>query len=138
MNELMLHVNWVAVLAASVANFLLGGLWFVALVGRYYPIALGISDRPPQKDGALSLVGPFVCGAITIVTSAILLRALNVTSYGDAIKFGLLIGIGYLVPMTLNIAINPLFPRPFFYTLLNAPYFIVGSVLSCTILAPLA
>lgn len=138
MNDALFQVNWLAVLAASVANFLLGGIWFVALVGRFYPIALGIADHPPKKDGALSLVGPFVCGAITIATSAILLRTLGITSYGDALKLGLLIGLGYLVPMTLNIAINPLFPRPFFYTLLNAPYFIAGSLLSCTILTALS
>lgn len=132
------HVNWLAVLAASVANFLLGGVWFVVLVGKYYPAALGISDRPPEKDGPISLVGPFVCSALTIATSAILLHALNITSYSDALELGLLIGIGYLVPMTLNIAINPLFPRPFFYTMLNAPFFILGSLLSCAILVALS
>lgn len=138
MTDAMVHVNWLAVLAASVAIFLLGGVWFVALVGRYYPIALGIADRVPQKNDALSLVGPFVCGAVTIVTSAILLHALDITSYGAALELGLLIGLGYLVPMTLNIAINPPFSRPFFYTLLNAPYFILGGLLSCTILTALS
>lgn len=138
MIEANMHVNWLAVLAASVANFLLGGVWFVALVGRYYPIALGIADRAPKKDGPLSLVGPFACGAVTITTSAILLRALNITNYSAALELGLLVGLGYLVPMTLNIAINPLFPRPFFYTLLNAPYFILGSLLSCAILTALS
>jgi hypothetical protein len=138
MNDVMFHVNWPAVLAASVANFLLGGIWFAALVGKVYPIALGIADRAPQKDGPLSLIGPFVCGAVTIVTSAMLLRALNITGYGAALELGLLIGLGYFVPMTLNIAINPLFPRPFFYTLLNAPYFILGSMLSCVILVALS
>ncbi len=39
--------------------------------------------------------------------------------------------------MTMTIAINPLFPRPFYYTALNAPYFLIGSLLSCTILAAL-
>lgn len=138
MIAMLSHVNWLAVLAASVAHFLLGAIWFVALVGRFYPIALGISDRPPEKPGALSLVGPFVCSAITIATSAILLHALNITSYGPALELGLLIGVGYLVPMTLNIAINPLFPRPFFYTALNAPFFILGSLLSCAILVALS
>ena len=138
MSDALSHVNWPAVLAAAVANFLLGGFWFVVLVGKFYPVALGIADRPPQKDGALSLVGPFACGAVTIATSAILLRALHITSYGNALELGLLVGLGYLVPMTLNSAINPLFPRPFFYTLLNAPYFIVGGLLSCTILTALS
>jgi len=32
--------------------------------------------------------------------------------------------------MTFNIAINPNFPHPLRYGLLNAPYFLVGSVVT--------
>lgn len=138
MIEAISQVDWLAVLAASIANFLLGGIWFVALVGKYYPIVLGIADRPPQKPGPLFLIGPFMCSFFTIAASAILLRALGISSNSAALELGLVIGIGYLVPMTLNIAINPLFPRPFAYTLLNAPFFILGSLLSCAILVALS
>lgn len=137
MIEAISQVNWLAVLAAGIANFLLGGIWFVALVGKYYPIVLGITDRPPQEPGPVFLIGPFMCSIFTIAASAVLLRALNVTNHSDALELGLLIGIGFFIPMTLNIAINPLFPRPFAYTLLNAPFFILGSVLSCVILVAL-
>jgi len=138
MIEAISQVNWLAVLAASIANFLLGAIWFVALVAKYYPIVLGIADRPPQKPGPVFLIGPFMCSVFTIAASAVLLRALNIANYSDALALGLLIGIGFLVPMTLNIAINPLFPRPFAYTLLNAPFFILGSLLSCAILVALS
>lgn len=79
-----------------------------------------------------------MCSFFTIAASAILLRALSISSYSAALELGLVISIGYLVPMTLNIAINPLFPRPFAYTLLNAPFFILGSLLSCAILVALS
>ncbi|TCM07433.1 uncharacterized protein DUF1761 [Sphingomonas sp. PP-CC-3G-468] len=138
MNDAIFNVNWLAVLAASVANFLLGAVWFVGLIAKYYPIALGIADQPPQKPGPLLLIGPFVCSFITIAASAILLHALHISDYGSALAVGTLVGVGYLVPMTLTIAINPLFPRPFFYTLLNAPFFVCGSLLACTIILALS
>ncbi|WP_342153275.1 DUF1761 domain-containing protein [Methylorubrum sp. SB2] len=134
MNEALSHVNWLAVAVASVAHFILGAAWFVGLVGKHYPVVLGIADRPQEKPGPLSLIGPFLCTAVTVAASAILLRALGITTYGDALVLGALVGIGYLVPMTLNIAINPLFPRPFAYTALNAPFFVIGSLMSCAIL----
>jgi len=134
MIEALSHVNWLAVGVASVAHFLLGAAWFVGLVGKHYPVVLGIADRPQEKPGLLSLAGPFACTSFTVATSAILLRTLGITTYGDALVLGALVGVGYLVPMTLNIAINPLFPRPFAYTALNAPFFVVGSLMSCTIL----
>ena len=132
------QVNWLGVLAASIANFFLGGLWFAGLFARQYREALGIADRPAQKPGALFLVGPFLCSAVTIATTAVLLRALGITGYGDALLLGALVGIGYLVAMTMNIAINPLFPRPFHYALLNAPFFVAGSLMACAILIALS
>lgn len=137
MIEAFSQVNWIGVLAASIAHFVLRGIWFVGVVAKHYPVALGIADRPQQKPGAMFLVGPFLCTALTIATTAVLLRALSITGYGEALALGALVGIGYLLPMTLNIAINPLFPRPFYYTALNAPYFVGGSAMASVILASL-
>ena len=125
---------WWPVLAASVAHFMLGGLWFTALFGKAYARSLGIEARPPQKPEARFLIGPFVCSAINIITTAWLINALGITRQADALVLGLVVGIGYLAAMTVNIAINPLFSRPFRYALINAPMFILGSVMSCAIL----
>ncbi len=137
MMSAVMQVNWLAVLGASVAHFMLGGVWFLVLFGQYYATVLGIADRPPQRPAPRFLIGPFLCSAANIATTAVLLRALGITRYGDALALGLLVGVGYLAAMTLNIAINPLFPRPFSYALLNAPMFLLGSLLSCTLLVAL-
>lgn len=41
-------------------------------------------------------------------------------------------GVGYLAAMTFQIAINPVFARPLFYGVINAPYFLVSSLLIST------
>lgn len=138
MIEAFSQANWPGVLAASIAHFVLGGIWFVGVVAKHYPIALGIADQPQEKPGPLFLIGPFLCTTLTIATTAVILRALGITGYGEALALGALVGIGYLLPMTLNIAINPLFPRPFYYTALNAPYFVGGSVMASAILVALS
>ncbi|MFT3709066.1 MAG: DUF1761 domain-containing protein [Archangium sp.] len=138
MTDALTHLNWLGVLAATVAHSFLGGVWFMALFGKQYAIALGIADRPPQKPGPLFIVGPMVCSLITIATTAFLLRALQITSVGSALVLGLVIGVGYLTAMTVNIAINPLFPRPFRYAALNAPFFVLGSVMSSAILVAMS
>lgn len=51
MNETFSHVNWLALVVASVAHFILGAVWFVGLVGKHYPAVLGIDDRPQEKPG---------------------------------------------------------------------------------------
>lgn len=130
MADAIIHLNWLAIAVAVAAYFVLGGIWFPLVVRRAYAIALGRE----MTSGLLSLVSPLVCISITTITCAVLIRLLGITTFSGALAFGLLVGIGYLTPMTVNIALNPLFPRPFLYSAINAPYFILGSVLVSLIL----
>ncbi|GHF05742.1 DUF1761 domain-containing protein [Pseudolysinimonas yzui] len=134
MFNVLTEINWLAVLAAVVASGVIGGVWFGVVVAKPYLVALGRQNEPAAKPGALTYTGPMVAGAVIIVTSAVLLRALGVETLSDGILFGLLVGVGYLVSMTFTIAINPNFPRPVFYTLLNAPSFLLTSVVTSIIL----
>ena len=132
------QINWLAVLAATVAHFVLGGVWFGVLFAKPYARALGIEDRPPSKPGPIFLLGPLLCGAVIIVTTAFLLRALGITEYGTALALGAIVGVGYLGAMVVNIAINPLFPRPLAYAIVNVPMFVIGSLMSSAILVALS
>jgi hypothetical protein len=40
----MPHVNWLAVLAAALSSFLLGGVWYSALFAKAWQAAAGLSD----------------------------------------------------------------------------------------------
>ena len=137
MFEAIRDVNWFAVALANITAFLVGGIWFMLLFKRTYAIALGRETASP-KPSAISLAGPFLCQTVTIITTAVLLRALGVTSYAGAVQLGVLVGIGYLVPMTVNIALNPNFPRPFLYSLMNGPFFVLTSLTSCVILVAMS
>ncbi len=123
-------VNWLAVVAAVGAYLLWGYVWYSFVVKRAYVVALGRGPR----TGVLSLVGPLLCLTVTTIASAAMMRAFAITSYTGALEYGLIVGLGYLVPMVVNIAINPLFPRPLLYSLINAPFFLVGSVMVSLIL----
>jgi hypothetical protein len=127
-------INWLAVIAVTIVFAVLGGLYFTAVVATPYKVALGNENRELPKPGTLFIVGPLIASLLVVVTSAILLRALEIDTLGDGIVFGLVISIGYLVAQTLTIAINPNLPRPLLYTLINAPYFIVCTVVASIIL----
>lgn len=132
------QINWPSILAATVANSMFGAAWFMGIVGKRYAIALGRNDLVDQKPSALAIVGPMACGAVVAVTDAILLRSLGITTYGAALFFGALTGVGYLAAQTVNIGINPNFPRPFYYSALNAPYFLLGNLVSCAIITAMS
>jgi Protein of unknown function (DUF1761) len=134
MFNVLSQINWLSILVSGLALSALGAAWFMGPVKTLYPVALGRTDLGDQKPSPLFIVGPLVCGLVVSVADAILLRALGITTYSDALTLGAITGAGYLVPQTVNIAINPNFPRPFLYSAINAPYFFAGNLVVCAIL----
>lgn len=134
MFNVLTEINWLAVIASTLVFTVLGGVWFAAIVAKPYATALGLT---PEKRSMppLFIVGPLVASLVVVITSAVLMRALDIQSIGDGVAFGLIVGVGYLVAHTFNIAINPNIPRPLLYGLINAPYFVICSVVAGIILA---
>jgi hypothetical protein len=134
MFAVLTEINWLAVLASTIVFVVLGGVYFTVVIAKPYRVALGNETTEVPKPGPIFIVGPMIASLIVIITSAVLLRALGVETLGDGIAFGLIVGIGYLVAQTMTIAINPNFPRPLLYTLINAPYFIACTLAASVIL----
>lgn len=116
-------------LLATVLVTVLAGVYFTVIIGSAYAKAVGRAPDAPAPSGPLPIVGPLVCNIVTIITSALLMSALEIETIGTALAFGAIVGIGYLVAMTFQIAINPVFARPLFYGFINAPYFLLASLL---------
>lgn len=131
-------LNWLAVALCAVPLSMLGAAWFMGVVPKPYGVALGRTDLAGRKPEPLFIVGPLLCGVVVTMANAVLLRSLHVTSMGDALVFGLITGLGYLVPTVVNVAINPNIPRPLFYGVINAPYFLISNLVSCAILTAMA
>ena len=123
-------INWWGVLVATLIVTLLAGLYFTVVIGELYNSAVGRPDDAPPGAGALFIAGPLACNVLTILTSAVLISALGIDELGQALLFGLVVGVGYLTAMVFQIGINPVFARPLFYGLINAPYFILASLVA--------
>lgn len=129
MFDVLSAINWLGVLAAFVAYFLLGPLWYLLLFPKQYRVSLGRKPDEPQPSDPLFIAGPAVCALIITLATAVLFYALNITTYGNALFFATLVGIGYLVANTVNIAINPNIPRPFLYGFVSGGYHLTGMLL---------
>ena len=134
MINITLNLNWFSVLLASVAYFLLGALWFTFLFKKQYTISLGRENDQQQSLAPIFFVGPALCILVITLTSAILMNALNIESYKDALMFAVVVGFGYLVANTVNIGINPNIPRPLLYGAISGSYHLVGILMVSIIL----
>lgn len=121
------NLNWMGVALAFVAYFVLGALWFTLLFSKPYKISLGKANETLPNQ-PIFIVGPAICSLVITVATAVLFSALHIASLGAALEFSLLIGIGFLVANTVNIAINPNMPRPLLYGAISGAYHLTGIV----------
>lgn len=131
------NLNWMGVTLAFVAYSMLGALWFTVIFAKPYKISLG-RDNEVLPNKPIFIVGPMICMLVITLATAILMSALHIQSYGAALEFSLLIGVGYLVANTVNIAINPNIPRPILYGVISGGYHLVGILLVGMILVAMA
>lgn len=128
------NLNWISVIIAFAAYFMLGALWFTLFFKNQYAVSLGRENEQPTKPAPIFIIGPAICSFVITVASALLIYVLNITSVGNAIEFALVVGIGFLVANTINIAINPNMPRPIHYGVISGAYHLTGILIVSLIL----
>lgn len=132
MNQLA-HLNWISVLVAFVVYFILGALWFTLFFSKPYKVSLGKENEVlPNKP--IFIVGPALCSLVITLATAVLMSALHIETIDAAIEFASIVGVGYLVANTVNIAINPNIPKPILYGIISGAYHLLGILIVSVIL----
>lgn len=114
----MPSVNWLAVLAAALSSFLLGGIWYSALFAKAWQSAAGLSDEQ-VKGGNKAMIfgGSFVLALIASATFAFFIGQIG---WRDATLYGLCAGLTWVAA---SFGINYLFERrPLKLFLINGGY----------------
>ena len=91
----MLHfedVNWLAVLAATAAGFLLGGLWYGPLFGKAWMAAVGKTEEELRAVGSAKPMGiSLVAQLVTAIFLAGFFAAIGVEGWHNGLHTGLLL-----------------------------------------------
>lgn len=88
-------LNWFAILAATAAGFMLGGIWYGPLFGKAWMNALGKTEADIQPSPAPFIIS-FFTALITAIVLAALIHNLGFTSVLDGVVLGLLVGVGFI------------------------------------------
>ncbi|MEZ5054285.1 MAG: DUF1761 domain-containing protein [Chitinophagales bacterium] len=123
-----------SIFIAFIVYYLLGALWFTIFFKKQYAISLGKENQLPQKPAPIFIIGPAICSLVITIATALLMHVINIITLCKALEFSLIIGIGFLVANTINIAINPNMPRPIHYGIISGFYHLTGIILVCFIL----
>jgi hypothetical protein len=120
-----MEINYLAVLAAAVSTFVIGGLWYSPLLfQRSWMHAAGVSESDLKPGGEARIFGgAFVLSLLMALNLAAFLSGPDTTVAWGATA-GALAGVGWVA---LGIGVVALFERrPLAYTLVNGGYWAVA------------
>jgi len=93
--DLLMNLNWLAVLVATIANFAIGALWYSVLFGKAWIKEMGWEGKEEEikenTNMAMTLGGSFVLSMIIAISLALLPHT---SSMIGGIKIALLLAIG--------------------------------------------
>ena len=94
-------LNWWAILVATVAAFVLGGLWYGPLFGKAWMALIGKTEEELPKPPSPFIVS-FFAALLTCVVMAALMRGLGVQTLGGGLLMGLAVGVGFIAASTAS------------------------------------
>jgi hypothetical protein len=129
------HINWLAVLAAAVAYFMIGGLWYSKIMfGPKWASLTGLNMNDPEKNkGVVQLmIGSFIFMLITCIGLALLVVRMDFFIISSGIKLGLITGICFAFTAT---AITYIYERkPTALYAITCCYHLIGNIAAAVIL----
>ncbi|MET0393367.1 MAG: DUF1761 domain-containing protein [Chitinophagaceae bacterium] len=135
LNELLSRINWLAVLVAAAAYFILGAIWYSkALFAPAWIRLVGIDMNNPGKGKSIAgmMIASLLLIIITVIAQALLADRLWLTGLTSGIKLGLITGIGFA---TTAVSISFIYEsRPTALYFIDCGYHVVGHLAAAIIL----
>ena len=130
-----MNLNWLAILCAGVAYWILGFVWYSLLFGKVWAASLREyrGERAASGGGmAGKMIVTFVANIVTATAVAYLLRRAAIVDMTHALKMGAYVAIGFSI-MTLTIA-KVWEDRPTKVWMIDASFHLIGCVMAAAIL----
>jgi hypothetical protein len=131
-------INWVAVIVATVVYFALGALMFAPFtpIGRAWVAASGyLSPTSGMSSSNVFYIVPALTSFVSVLATALLVRATGTDTLGEGIVLGLVVGIGYAVVILPNTAAFEFAkPNRWPWGAIAATYHAVGLLIAAVVL----
>ncbi|MCD6068781.1 MAG: hypothetical protein K0S33_3607 [Bacteroidetes bacterium] len=127
-------ISWLGVFLSLVFFSFFGWLYFTVVFPDQYATSLDKLGKMAAKPDPIYFYGPPLTILPTLIVTALLMVALNTSTLKAALELGLIVGLGYLVANTFDIAINPNIPHPGPYGVLVGGFQMIGILVSCSIM----
>jgi hypothetical protein len=121
-------INFIAVLVAGIASFVLGALWYT-LLSTPWMAAQGLTDAQIQADegGVSQFIVSFISYLVVAYNLALVFKMIGINTWQKGLQTGALFGFAFVFMQTM---VNNMYGmRPFDLTLINGGF----GTLMCTL-----
>lgn len=135
MNAIFSNVNWLHVLVATIAYYILGAIWYSFLFQKKWIQYQNINVNDPNAKkgvGAIMFLAFIAFFVITFCIDVLVHKLAPVGGITSAVKLGLFTGIGF---SAATLSINYLYTkRPIGLHFIDGIFHIVGQIIAAIIL----
>jgi hypothetical protein len=129
-------INWLAVLCAGAAYWILGYVWYSLLFGKIWAAELvrhqGERPVPAGSEMGAKLLGTFICNLIAAAAMAYVLHRTTLADINHALRLGVAAGVGFAGTAITAVYIWESKPTKIWF--IDAGYNFVGCILVAMIL----
>src|SRR2546428_10619929 len=127
-------MNWLAIICAAAAYWILGAIWYMALFGKIWAASIEQHGVKLQRSGmGAKMIGNFIGNFIAAVIMARLLVRTGIVDVGHGLKLGAGVGLGFsATALTIQYLLES---KPFQVWLIDVSYHFFGCVLLGAILS---
>ena len=126
-------LNYLAILVAAVAMYIVGMLWYGPLFGAPWRRLMNIPEGPMRMPAASILAGGFVATLVMAIVLAMFEGALGATTAIGGTILGFWLWLGFVAPVMINTVFYE--RRPWALYAINVLHYLVALVLGGIILA---
>ena len=130
----MITVNFIAVIVATIAAFIVGALWFTVLFGKEWRRLMNIPEGGMQGGMSMSsaMGGGFIATLILVFVLANFLNWAGITAIGAALTLALWLWLAVAAVMSNMIWYEN---RPVKLYVINAAHYLVALLVAAAIIA---
>jgi len=127
-------MNWLAVICAAAAYWVIGAIWYMALFGKIWAAGIEQHGIKLQRGGmGAKMLGNFLCNFVAAAIMARLIARTGIGELGYGLKLGAGIGLGFsATALTIQYLWES---KPFKVWMVDVSHHVVGCIVAGGILA---
>ena len=136
--DVLSELNWLAVLVAAVAYFVLGALWYAPpIFGKVWAAAGGFDlPEPGSRPSAAIYLTPLVGSVLSAIALGMIAKASDTDTFSEGAVLGIVVAIGFALSISFVTAqFESQKPKPMVWGAVNGGYHVVGNLLAAIIIA---